>query len=203
MAFLSSSKAEQIPHRRGLAFARTNPTRGRYGGGGVCERDYCRCMWVIQEVIRADKMTVWCGFLSFDRVAAFNRLYATLKTTDSNRWLNHQPFGDDVFHSFAFTMAWQRAYWRHPGTSLPTLRRVSEVLRYWKRSDSRDHVYALVGMATKETASRTILDRHGGYIMMCCFLIAVMSFVTSVKSMTLFSGLVGLGKGLTLRDMYE
>lgn len=152
MTFLSSSRAARTPRRRGLAFAPVWTRREGAALRELCEREYWRRMWIIQEVIHANKITVWCGSLSFDWASAFDRLYATLGTIDNNHWLSHQPFGDAVFHSSAFTMVWQRAYWRHPETPLPTLRRLLEVFRHWKCSDPRDHVYALVGMATKKTA---------------------------------------------------
>lgn len=56
--------------------------------GELCERPYWRRMWIIQEVIHADKIRVWCGDKSADWTA-FDRLYCTLKTLDDMGWATH------------------------------------------------------------------------------------------------------------------
>jgi hypothetical protein len=80
----------------------------------------------------------------------------------------------EVLHSSAGVMVWQRAYWRHPETPVPRLQMLIEIFRDWQCSDVRDKVYALVGMATKETyvvpnykksvkdVYFAVLKRHGG-----------------------------------------
>lgn len=117
----------------------------------LCERPYWRRMWIIQEVIHARRIRVWCG----DQVAdwtAFDNLYRTLKTLDEMGWSAHHRHAIPVLQSSALTMVWQRAHWRHPNTPMPTLQTLIEVFQEWKCSDLRDKVYALVGLAAAETA---------------------------------------------------
>lgn len=117
----------------------------------LCERPYWRRMWVIQEIVHARSITVWCGAKSFtwDVVES---LYLTLKTLEDTHWFPHHEFAIQVLQSSAAVMVWQRAHWRHPDTPKPSLRTLIEVFRDWQCSDIRDKVFALVGMASRKTA---------------------------------------------------
>jgi hypothetical protein len=79
----------------------------------LCERLYWRRMWIIQEIVHAERFTVWCGERSFDW-GMLESLYRTLKTLEDSHWIMHNTFSDSVLQSPAFTMVWQRAHWRHP-----------------------------------------------------------------------------------------
>lgn len=208
MAFLSSPRAARKPRRQGLAFTPVWTRREGIALRKLCEREYWRRMWIIQEVIHADRITIWCGSLSFDWDSAFDGLYATLKIIDDKHWLSHQPFGDAIFHSSAFTMVWQRAYWRHPETPLPTLRKLLEVFRDWKCTDPRDHVYALVGSATKETVVEPDYSRSAWELYNDVMLVNRCEGSDDKCDkyddfLQLLLGLVGLGRGYTLREIYE
>jgi hypothetical protein len=49
-------------------------------------------------------------------------------------------------------MVWQRAHWRHPETPTPRLQTLIEIFHDWQCTDVQDKVYALVGMASSNTA---------------------------------------------------
>lgn len=118
----------------------------------LCERPYWRRMWVIQEIIHADQLTVWCGSKHF-AWTIFDRLYLTLKTLEETSWFAHHELAMPVLQSSAFTMVWQRAHWRHPETLVPTLQTLIEVFQDWQSTDIRDKVYALLGMADTEVVA--------------------------------------------------
>lgn len=117
----------------------------------LCERSYWRRMWVIQEIVHAERITVWCGPKSFtwDVVES---LYLILKTLQDTHWFPHHDFAIEVLQSSAAVMIWQRAHWRHPDTRKPSLGTLIEVFRHWQCADIRDKVFALVSMANPETA---------------------------------------------------
>lgn len=117
----------------------------------LCERSYWRRMWVIQEIIHANKITVWCGSQRLDW-PVLDKLYLTLKTLEEENCLTHHEFVADVLRSPAFVMVWQRAHWRHPETPTPKLQTLIEIFQGWECTDVRDKVYALVSMADQGTA---------------------------------------------------
>jgi hypothetical protein len=117
----------------------------------LCERRYWRRMWIIQEIISAERLTVWCGKNRFEW-GMLESLYLTLKTFEDTVWFAHHDYVMGVLQSSACVMVWQRAHWRHPETPIPRLQTLIEVFHDWKCSDVRDKIYALVGMANKETA---------------------------------------------------
>lgn len=117
----------------------------------LCERPYWRRMWIIQEIIHAKRLTVWCGTQRIDWPIP-DRLYLTLKMIDEENSATRHEFVPDVLRSPAFVMVWQRAYWRHPETPTPKLQTLIEIFQGWECTDLRDKVYALVSMADQETA---------------------------------------------------
>ncbi|RDW75495.1 hypothetical protein BP6252_06637 [Coleophoma cylindrospora] len=112
----------------------------------LCERPYWSRMWIIQELLHAEKITVWCGKKSFEWTD-FESLYLKLKTLEDTNWFAHHKFHMAVMQSAAMTMVWQRAHWRHPDTPAPRLQRLIEIFRDWKCMEIKDKVFALVGMA--------------------------------------------------------
>ncbi|KAL2277951.1 hypothetical protein FJTKL_15079 [Diaporthe vaccinii] len=130
------------------------PIWGRQEGKAIrdlCQRPYWRRMWVIQEIIHATRLTVWCGSQRVDW-PVLDRLYLTIKTIDEENRLAYHEFVTDVLRSPAFVMVWQRAHWRHPETPTPKLQTLIETFQGWECTDLRDKVYALVSMADQETA---------------------------------------------------
>lgn len=117
----------------------------------LCERPYWRRMWIIQEIIHANRLTVWCGSQRLDW-PVMDRLYLTMKTLEEDNRLAHHHFVKDVLQSPAFVMVWQRAHWRHPETPTPKLQTLIEIFQGWECTDLRDKVYALVSMADQKTA---------------------------------------------------
>jgi hypothetical protein len=115
------------------------------------ERPYWRRMWIIQEIIHANRLTVWCGSQNVDW-PVLDRLYLTMKTLEKEDHLPHHEFATDILQSPAFVMVWQRAHWRHPETPIPKLQTLIEVFQGWECADVRDKVYALVSMADQKTA---------------------------------------------------
>lgn len=115
------------------------------------ERPYWRRMWIIQEMAHAEQITLWCGSKCVDW-KVIEQLYLTLKTFEDETWWAHHKYAMGVLQSAAAAMAWQRAHWRHAETSPPTLRTLIETFRHWQCGDIRDKVFALMSMASKETA---------------------------------------------------
>ncbi|KAF2728797.1 HET-domain-containing protein [Polyplosphaeria fusca] len=116
----------------------------------LCERPYWRRMWVIQEIVHARRIMVWCGEKSFTW-GAFESLYLTLKILEDTHWFPHHEFSIEILQSSAAVTAWQRAHWRHPETPAPSLRTLLEVFRHWQCADIRDKIFALVSMASSGT----------------------------------------------------
>lgn len=130
------------------------PIWGRQEGKAIrdlCQRPYWRRMWIIQEIIHANRLTVWCGSQRVDW-PVLDRLYLTIKKIEEEDRLAHHEFVTDVLRSPAFVMVWQRAHWRHPETPTPKLQTLIETFQGWECTDLRDKVYALVSMADQETA---------------------------------------------------
>ncbi|KAL6900334.1 heterokaryon incompatibility protein domain-containing protein [Trichoderma evansii] len=115
------------------------------------KRPYWGRMWIIQEVISAGYITVWCGTGSFEW-ALVEKLYWKLSVLKSRSWLYRCAYANRVFKSSACVIVWERAHWRHPDTPTPSLQKLIEVFHRWQCADPKDKVYALVGMASRETA---------------------------------------------------
>ncbi|KAF5656934.1 het-domain-containing protein [Fusarium circinatum] len=109
-----------------------------------------RRMWIIQELLHANDITVWCGSLNFSW-DDIEKLYLKLKTIEESHWFAHHEYHLMVMRSSAAVMVWQRAHWRHPDTPVPTLQTLIEIFRDWQCTDLRDKVFALSGMATEES----------------------------------------------------
>ncbi|KAF5543825.1 het-domain-containing protein [Fusarium mexicanum] len=116
----------------------------------LCDRRYWRRMWIIQELLHANDITVWCGSLNFSW-DDIEKLYLKLKTIEESHWFAHHEYHLMVMQSSAAVMVWQRAHWRHPDTPVPTLQTLIEIFRDWQCTDLRDKVFALSGMATEES----------------------------------------------------
>ncbi|KAI1274418.1 heterokaryon incompatibility protein-domain-containing protein [Xylaria sp. FL0933] len=116
----------------------------------LCERPYWRRMWIIQELLHAEDITVWCGSLPFSW-GDMEKLYLKLKTVEEAHWFAHHEFHTRVMQSSAAVMIWQRAHWRHPDTPVPRLPTLIKIFRDWQCTDLRDKVFALSGMATEES----------------------------------------------------
>lgn len=117
----------------------------------LCERPYFRRMWIIQEIIHAERLTVWCGSQRLDWPLP-DMLYITLKTLEEENLLDRHESSRDILRSPALVMVWQRAHWRHPETPTPKLQTLIEIFQGWECTDVRDKVYALVSMADQKTA---------------------------------------------------
>ncbi|KAK7723285.1 hypothetical protein SLS63_008938 [Diaporthe eres] len=190
MGFLSRG-GPKILRPRGSGFYPVWTPREARALGELCERPYWRRMWIVQEVIHADKIRVWCGEQSADWTA-FDRLYRTLKTLDDMSWATHHRHAIAVLQSSALTMVWQRAHWRHPKTPIPTLQTLVEVFQDWKCSDLRDKVYALVGIAA--TGSAVVPDYSRSARQVYLDVIDGDDVVDKPKFCNLLSELLGLGK---------
>ena len=150
MDFLANEGAK--PQKRQVDDYR--PLWDRQAGKAIrdlCVRPYWRRMWIIQEIIHANRLTVWCGSQRLDW-PVLDRLYLTMKALEEGYRLFNHEFVADVLRSPAFVMVWQRAHWRHPETPTPKLQTLIETFQGWECTDIRDKVYALVSMADQETA---------------------------------------------------
>ncbi|KAG8355395.1 hypothetical protein FVEN_g6877 [Fusarium venenatum] len=117
----------------------------------LCNRPYWRRMWIIQEIIYAKDITIWCGSKSCEWSAA-ESLYLKMKSLEDENWQTHHEYVVQVLQSSAAVMIWQRAHWRHPDTTAPSLLTLINIFQDWQCTDIRDKVYSLVEMASKDTA---------------------------------------------------
>ncbi|KAG9200485.1 hypothetical protein G6514_006996 [Epicoccum nigrum] len=117
----------------------------------LCERPYWRCMWIIQEMLYAERIVVWCGSKRVEW-SVIEQLYLTLTTLQNEAWDVHHEHVLGVLHSAAAVMVWQRAHWRHPSVAAPRLQTLVEAFQDWQCRDVRDKVFALVSMASLDTA---------------------------------------------------
>ncbi|KAK9770008.1 putative Heterokaryon incompatibility domain-containing protein [Seiridium cardinale] len=113
-------------------------------------RPYWTRMWVIQELLHAEQIQVWCGSKKF-MWEDLEKLYLKIKIVEDANWSAHHYLCIPIMQSPAAVMVWQRAHWRHPETPTPTLRILIEIFRDWGCRDIRDKVFALVGMATTDS----------------------------------------------------
>lgn len=190
MSFLSRGGPKPLRPRGSGFFPVWTPREAR-ALVELCERPYWRRMWIIQEVIHAENIRVWCGDQSADWLA-FDKLYGSLKTLDDMGWATHHRHAIAVLQSSALTMVWQRAHWRHPETPVPTLQTLVEVFQEWKCSDLRDKVYALVGIAATRTAVVPDYSRSARQVYLD--VIDGDDVVDKPKFCNLLSQLLGLGK---------
>jgi hypothetical protein len=146
-----NQKASQKLRPRGPGY---HPIWNRVQGKALvrlCERPYWRRMWIIQEILHAERIVMWCGS-KWVEWNAIEQLYLTLKSLQDEAWDAHHESVLEVLHSAAAVMAWQRAHWRHPSVTAPRLQTLVEVFQEWQCGDVRDKVFALVSMASRDTA---------------------------------------------------
>ncbi|KAI0188522.1 heterokaryon incompatibility protein-domain-containing protein, partial [Xylaria flabelliformis] len=149
MHFIATHASKPL-RRRGPGYG---PIWSRQQGSALhalCERPYWRRMWIIQELLHAKDITVWCGSLRFSW-GDLETLYLKLKTVEESNWFAHHKYHMMIMQSSAAVMVWQRAHWRHPDTPIPRLQTLIEIFRDWQCTDLRDKVFALSGMATRES----------------------------------------------------
>lgn len=146
-----NQKASQKLRPRGPGY---HPIWNRVQGKALvrlCERPYWRRMWIIQEILHAERIVMWCGS-KWVEWNVIEQLYLTLKSLQDEAWDAHHESVLGVLHSAAAVMAWQRAHWRHPSVTAPRLQTLVEVFQEWQCGDVRDKVFALVSMASRDTA---------------------------------------------------
>ncbi|RSL44967.1 hypothetical protein CEP54_014469 [Fusarium duplospermum] len=142
-----ATKGTQGLRRRGPGFQAIWPRHVGKALKDLCERAYWRRMWIIQEIVHANNITVWCGGAKSFRWQVFESLYLTLKTLEETSWFAHHPHA---------------------------IRVLIDIFRDWQCTDIRDKVFALVSMASHETAIvpdysksaldvyRAVQERHDG-----------------------------------------
>ncbi|KAI1170519.1 heterokaryon incompatibility protein-domain-containing protein [Nemania sp. FL0916] len=150
MSFIRN-QATKPPNKRGQGYRSIWPIALGQAIHDLCERPYWKRMWIIQEILHSNSITVWCGSQSI-AWEALEKLYLKLKTLEEANWLSHHKLHTQVAQSPAAMMLWQRAHWRHEGTPVPQLQTLIDIFRDFKCSDIKDKVFALVGMATIDSA---------------------------------------------------
>lgn len=94
---------------------------------------------------------MWCGSKRVEW-SVIEQLYLTLKTLQDEAWDVHHEHVPGVLHSAAVVTVWQRAHWRHSSVAAPRLQTLVEGFQDWQCSGVRDEVFALVSMASLNTA---------------------------------------------------
>ncbi|KAF2503262.1 HET-domain-containing protein [Lophium mytilinum] len=118
----------------------------------LSERSYWRRVWIIQEVVNANRIVVSCGTKTFEWRALEN-MYHKLKILDLSGWIQYHEFATGIFTGAAMAIVWQRAHFRHPDTPTPRLRALLLAFQHSQCSDSRDKVYGLLGLISAATSN--------------------------------------------------
>jgi hypothetical protein len=109
------------------------------------ERSYWRRVWIIQEVVNANRIVVSCGTKNFEWRALEN-IYRKLKILEFSGWIQHHEFATGICTGAAMALVRQRAHFRHPDTPTPKLRALLVAFQHSQCSDSRDKVFGLLGL---------------------------------------------------------
>lgn len=118
----------------------------------LCERDYWRRIWIVQEIMLAKEATIYCGSrrISWHH---FEQLVNDLQAISDRGREKHTPCVSSVLNSPAIVIAKAKSAWdgnRQPLTALLQLYHDHEA------TDIRDKVYALVGLAQDD--SHIVID---------------------------------------------
>ncbi|KAI0162034.1 hypothetical protein GGR57DRAFT_309669 [Xylariaceae sp. FL1272] len=82
-------------YARGEGYHSLWPKRIGKAISGLYERPHWRRMWIIQKVLHAQEITVWCGSKSVPW-EALEQLYLKLKRLEETHWLTHLELVSDL-----------------------------------------------------------------------------------------------------------
>ncbi|ORY18343.1 heterokaryon incompatibility protein-domain-containing protein [Clohesyomyces aquaticus] len=109
----------------------------------LCERQYWRRMWIIQEVILAKEAVIHCGSKEIEW-CKFWQTFQDLQTISEHGRAIHNPSVQAILDSPAVDIVKMRASWEEGHIPLSVL---LQTCGHHESTDIRDKVYALLGIA--------------------------------------------------------
>jgi hypothetical protein len=136
-------------HERNLPF---KPYTWKQGKAilALFSRQYWRRIWIIQEIVLAKDIIVFCGQESV-HWSSFNTLYEHLRTLQAIGRMEHLHFAWHVFDSDAMRIAAKRLVWRslpHEAKGFP-LKELLQDFAHMQSTEVNDKVYDLMLNCTK------------------------------------------------------
>lgn len=120
----------------------------------LCERNYWRRMWIIQELLLAKSAVIHCGLLDLNWSILVRFLGELQEFKKQGRDI-YTPLAHSILATPAMAMVKTKTEW---GATPQPLRVLVESYRHHQSTDIRDKVYALLGIA--EGTSDVTIDYH-------------------------------------------
>lgn len=116
----------------------------------LCERRYWRRIWVVQEIMAAERIEVICGQKSVEW-RCMDQVIKKLQLVAANGRIEHHPYAAAVLESYAGQMFEHKAMWENLPAAFRKvpLERLLEMFQNLECSDIRDKVYALLGLTRR------------------------------------------------------
>jgi hypothetical protein len=128
---------KEIDHRKFW-----NPKKAR-AIAALCERDYWKRIWIVQEILLAKKATILCGDKQTNWTKLLHLISDVQAISDRGR-AAHTVGVSRVLESPAAVIVQAKSQWN--GSRQP-LTKLLELYRHQQSTDIRDKVYALHGLA--------------------------------------------------------
>ena len=109
----------------------------------LCERNYWKRIWIVQEVMLARQATIYCGSKNICW-SSFESLVEDLQRISSRGREKHTPCVSSILASPAIVIGMAKSAWNG---ELQPLTRLLQVYRDHEATNLRDKVYALLGLA--------------------------------------------------------
>jgi hypothetical protein len=112
----------------------------------LCERNYWRRIWIVQEIMLAKEISIYCGtqVISWH---AFERIFNDLQVISARGREKHTPCVSSVLASPAFVVVKAKSTWDGDNGNLQPLTTLLQLYRDHEATNIRDKVYALHGLA--------------------------------------------------------
>ena len=116
----------------------------------LCERRYWRRIWVVQEIMAAERIEVICGQKSVEW-RCIDQVIKKLQRVAANGRIEHHPYAATVLESYAGQMFEHKTIWENLPATLRVvpLEKLLEMFQNLECSDIRDKVYALLGLTRR------------------------------------------------------
>lgn len=129
----------------------------------LCERNYWRRVWVVQEIMNAKDLTVYCGGKSFPW-PKIDRIVEKLKTIADKGRIEHHQHALEVLASPAYLIIEAKSAW--DGHPIP-LKSLLTTYRNLQSTDIRNKMSGLLGLASITTSVVVNYSLHPTEIFLC------------------------------------
>ncbi|KAJ4292436.1 protein phosphatase regulator [Kalmusia sp. IMI 367209] len=120
----------------------------------LCERNYWRRIWIVQEIMLAKEATIYCGSKNISW-HIFEQLVNDLQAISDRGREKHTLCVSSILASPAIAIAKAKLEW---GANLQPLATLLQLYHDHEATDIRDKVYALHGLA--KDSSAIVIDYH-------------------------------------------